>query len=306
MNRGEYRINGGVGFAVHNPETKFKFQENQIFKVVDERKDGLALNEIDRLLNMLENVRTQYSFKNSFSLRISGKSRTHFGFGIGTTVRLACLEALFLINQVSYSPEILQTLSGRGGTSGIGIHTYFCGGFVFDLGHKVTGLRHQPSSSKEGKHSLPLLSQQIEMPAWNFGICIPNNIASKEEGQERIFFEKTCPISSGEVYETLYHTVYGLYGAVLEDDQETFCKALVAIQDCAWKSAERQLYGSKLLVFEKALYESGASAVGMSSLGPSLFFFSQDVEQVLEEMRDRRLQCDLLLTHPVNRGRFVQ
>ncbi len=305
MNRGEYRINGGVGFAIKEPSIQFEFQKCHIFKIIDERKKGIALEEIDRLVSVLEKVKVNYNFKNAYTVRISGKSKTHFGFGTGTAIRLACLEALFVLNHHNYSSDLIRKLSLRGGTSGIGIHTYFQGGFVFDLGHKGADEQHKPSSIREDEHSLPLLAQQIKMPAWNVGICIPYDIKSKEEKQEESFFEKTCPIPSLEVYKTLYHTVYGLYAAILEKDPKTFGKALIAIQDCNWKSAERNLYGSELFIFEKTLYELGASSVGMSSLGPSLFFLAKDVENVILEMRKLQLQCDLILTQPINKGRFI-
>jgi beta-ribofuranosylaminobenzene 5'-phosphate synthase len=195
--------------------------------------------------------------------------------------------------------------SGRGGTSGIGINAYFEGGLIIDLGRRSKEFFFRPSQLSENRKSLPLMMQRIEMPEWEVGICIPNNIPHKSEKEEAGFFRKTCPIPSSSVYKILYNVIYGLYSAVRENDKKTFCLALQSIQQCAWKLAERKQYGEKLLRIEQQLYKCGAEAVGMSSLGPSLFFFSKDVKAVFEKMKIRMPDCKLFVTKPSNSGRKI-
>lgn len=306
MDENGYRINGGIGFSVQNPSLEIQIEPSQNLNILDTRVNPLDESGLLRLSATIDNAIKAYSLKKNITLHISGDVRTHYGFGTGTAIRLAALEGLFLINEHFYTPTKIVELSGRGKTSGIGIHTYFNGGLVFDLGHKQNKQIHLPSSQREDQGELPLLFQQINMPEWKVGICIPQDIESLSESQERKFFEETCPITSQEVFKTLYQVVFGVFSAVLEKDLNTFCDALVSIQNCAWKSAERSLYGDKLLSIEKALYEKGASAVGLSSLGPSLFFFGNDIEKIQTGMNEIDINCNLILTRPSNSGRIIQ
>lgn len=305
MGRKGYRINGGVGFAVEGPGIEIIAKQSSSLRIYDKRNNPFSKNGLLRLGSVIDSTQQQYKFCKSIRIEISGAAKTHFGFGTGTAVRLACLEALFIVNDQKYSPTLLRQLSGRGGTSGIGVYTYFRGGIVFDLGHRQNEKPVQPSNLREAVGEIPLLLQQVKMPAWDIGICIPTNIRHKSEKEEKEFFLKTCPITNSEVYKTLYHTTYGLQAAVLEGDQNTFGKAVTAIQNCAWKSAERQLYGAKLADIETVLYKCGASAVGMSSLGPALFFLAENVAQVMTEIKRQRAKCELLITRPSNQGRIL-
>lgn len=96
-----------------------------------------------------------------------------------------------------------------------------------------------------------------------------------------------------------------MYAAIREADKTAFCRALRTIQECDWKKAERLEYGQALMDIEQALYANGAEAVGMSSLGPSLFFLADNVAEIIKQMRIARPDCEWLLTHPVNHGRVL-
>lgn len=230
--------------------------------------------------------------------------RAHSGFGTGTAISLACLEALHLLNDLKPTPAELINASGRGGTSGVGIHSYFSGGFVFDLGRKASNKSHAPSHTIKNSEP-PLLLEQRSMPDWEIGICIPSNIPHKSQAEERDFFKRTCPLTAEAVYATTYHAIFGLYAAIREADKAAFCKALREIQACDWKKAERLEYGQALMDIEQALYANSAEAVGMSSLGPSLFFLADNVAEIINLMRIARPDCEWLLTHPVNHGRVL-
>ena len=303
MNSGEYRINGGIGFSVGAPACEFVFSVAADFLFEDHRTDPLSGHELDHLYSILQTERQRQGFSDAITVSIRGEMRTHSGFGSGTAISLACLEALHLMNGSTPTEETLISASGRGGTSGVGIHTYFSGGCVFDLGRR--GGVHAPSH-RIANAQAPLVVDHLLMPAWDIGLCIPSTIPHKTQAEEQAFFDKTCPLSDSAVYETVYHTLFGLYAAIREADRLTFCRALRAVQDCAWKKAERNEYGTALAEIEHALYACGADAVGMSSLGPSLFFLADDVSAVVDDMRKIRPDCECMLTHPVNHGRSVR
>lgn len=304
MHAGEYRINGGIGFAIEAPACELAFSGASNFAIDDQRADPLSLDELERLSSILHTEQKRHGFATALAVAIGGKMRTHSGFGSGTAISLACLEALHRLNGSTPSPAALIAASGRGGTSGVGIHTYFSGGCVFDLGRPVGVEPHAPSHQATVSQP-PLVLDLLPMPEWDIGICIPIDIPHKTEAEERAFFERACPLPADAVYETLHHSLFGLYAALREANRATFCRALRAIQECAWKKAERLEYGSALAEIEQALYGYGAEAVGMSSLGPTLFFLADSVPDVVNRMQSARPDCECFLTRPANGGRSM-
>ncbi|MGD2092593.1 MAG: beta-ribofuranosylaminobenzene 5'-phosphate synthase [Candidatus Aminicenantes bacterium] len=305
MNRGGYRINGGVGFAIEKPNLSIQVNPSKTFGFRDMRTQMLHSSEIERLSSVVERIKSKFKFTTSIDVLLSGDMLTHYGFGSGTAIRLACLESLFLMNKFKIDINLLVQLSGRGGTSGIGINTYFKGGFIFDIGHENKGKTSQSSSFSEYRKRPALLLKHLAMPLWDIGICIPSKVKPKSEMEEKLFFESTCPISDNQIYETLYHALYGIHAAILEKNKHTFCKSLINIQMCAWKKSEKMQYGNDLVELENDLYKCGASAVGMSSLGPTLLFLSDNVFEVIKKMLLKNAPCQLIHTQPMNKGRIV-
>jgi beta-ribofuranosylaminobenzene 5'-phosphate synthase len=304
MHSGKYRINGGIGFAIDRPECVITFTVGPVWTIEDSRDDPLSVVESERLLMVLREEQVRCGFGSALAISIGGEMRTHYGFGSGTAIRLACLEALHRLNGCLPVSHELVAASGRGGTSGIGIHTYFSGGYVFDLGRPAKSEFHAPSHQIPVSCS-PLVFDQLPMPEWEIGVCIPLDILHKTEAEERAFFERTCPLPAEDVYITVYHAVFGICAAIREADRAAFCHALKAIQDCAWKKAERLEYGGGLEAIEQALYVCGAEAVGMSSLGPSLFFLADDVSDVVRRMNLSGNRVDCFVSRPVNHGRIL-
>ncbi len=306
MNRSGYRINGGIGLSIQDPKIEVKVTENDLFTVKDERSTIFPLPLSERLKMSIDNAVNVKKFKKNIAVELTGSMLSNSGFGSGTIIRLACMEALHIVNQCPFTNDQLIELSGRGGTSGIGIRTYFQGGFVFDIGHKEI---HEilPSSSKESIKKQSLIIDSGQAPDWEIGICIPKDLKPLTEKEEIDFFTKSIPISDVQVNMTLYHVIYGVLASLKENDIETFSKSVKEIQKCRWKQLERDIYGNKLLEYEDVLYRSGASAVGMSSLGPSLYFVSKDVGTVIKlvEQTSEAVNLILLKTRTANNGRII-
>lgn len=300
-----YRQNGGFGFVIEEPSLNIRGEQSQSFEIIDHRVRGFCMDEKQRLLNVLEQTADQKKFPKKCTIEISGDVASHMGFGTGTAIRLASLELLYLINNSEYTEQEIINASGRGGTSGIGIHTYFNGGYVFDIGRSDQGGNFAPSCAMEKNSSSPLVLMHGAMPEWEIGLCIPKHIQSKSEEEEKSFFSQICPIEPSESYEALYHIIYGVLGGIKEEDRATFGKAIKNIQSCRWKSAERQLYNGQIERIEQALYDAGADSVGMSSLGASLFFIAENVQNVIKNAKELLPECNLLVTRPNNTGRII-
>jgi len=304
MHENGYRQNGGIGFAVDAPSLLIDICPAVNLSIDDIRKNGFNEDEKARIYTILQEIIQTHKMRHGIKATISGDVPTHRGFGSSTAVRLALIEGLYLANEMKYTKHDIITASGRGGVSGIGIETYFGGGFVFDLGRKDKRSFAPSSALETSQRSLPLLCKRVDMPQWNIGICIPH-IEPKSEVEEKRFFTETCPIPQEESYRTLYHASYGVLASVMEEDITTFADAIKNIQNTFWKRAERSLYGTLLEDVERMLYESGALAVGMSSLGPSLYFIAEDMEEVVARAEDKLPSSQIYMAHTTNSGRVI-
>ena len=308
MNREGYRINGGIGFSIASPTLKMRFEPAGEIRVLDKRRQGFSKNELTRLDNHLNKVMKDEYLAVGFHCVIEDcQIHSHFGFGTSTMAYLSCIEALLIINKREYTNDDIISLSGRGGTSGIGINTYFKGGFVFDTGVTNNTVRDLAPSScfKSGDYLKPLIFKNIILPGWEMGICIPP-IQNKTEDEEEAFFEKNCPIGQNAVESILYESVYGISSSLLEKDFNTFCKSLDSIQKTKWKSLERNLYGDELKKVESVIRKAGAKCVGMSSLGPLLYFFGEDIDGIVNRVNADLTGCKCYKTSFNNSGRILE
>lgn len=304
MHDSEYRINGGVGFSIDSPKAKISIKKARSFEISDLRIAPLSVEERETLSKIIKNTQDSLSLNGNICVEIEGDLMTHYGMGTGTSIRLACLEGLVRLYQQSINRVKLVELSGRGGTSGIGINTYFDGGLVFDLGVRPENPRFQPSSTAR-QTSLPLVLNRLKLPPLKVGLCIPKHIQPKSQQEEIDFFKKNTPIDQIESYKALYHCLFGFYAAIMENDIEAMCKAIINIQKCEWKRRERGLYGEKLINLEELLYQLGAMCVGMSSLGPMLYFFALEKGYPIISNEMPHKECDIHLTSFSNSGRLV-
>lgn len=308
MNHDGYRLNGGIGFSIALPILNMSFEESDTIDVYDNRNYGLSDNELSRLKLHLRNTMKRLHLRMGFRCMIHDSIiQSHVGFGSGSMIYLSCTEALLIMNHYEYSKWDVVSLSGRGGTSGIGINTYFSGGFVLDTGvvNKV-GKCFAPSSAYVSESiAQPLLLKKISVPEWQLGICIPF-VDRKTEEEENTFFIENCPIEKEAVDDILYEAIYGVASALMERDYETLCKSVDAIQKTKWKSLERNLYGEELMNIESVIKKYGARCVGMSSLGPLLYFLGDNIDDIIDNVKHEIPSCTCFRTRFNNQGRIVK
>lgn len=303
MGEQSYRVNGGIGFSIKGFDLKIFVQKENSITISDKRPKGLSSDELLELALKAESIQKKLNLKNSVNFVIEGGPSCHTGFGTKTSTLLCLVESLLHINNINADRETIIGLSGRGGTSGIGINTYFDGGFVFDMGRKSLDKIFNPSSSYEEVSFKPLLLKKIDMPNWGMGICIPKNIQGPFGSAEKDFFKKTCPIPKEDVYETLFHSLFGCTAAVLEKDYETFCESINKIQSCSWKKNEISIYNDDLYSYISSIAKFSDSAA-MSSMGPGIIFFSRNIEYSIDRIsRETSQKCDILQVFANNHGR---
>ncbi|MBZ9847420.1 hypothetical protein LB565_05370 [Mesorhizobium sp. CA14] len=303
MHAGAPRKNGGLGFAVEGPTALIKTTSSQRSVVLDRRQKPMHGQEIERLREQLEHIKQQLELSSAGTFEVTGSLLTHFGMGSGTAIKLACIEGLLEINRRTARPEELITLSRRGGTSGVGISTYFYGGFAFDLGI-AGGLSHQfVPSSMGATGALPLQLHRQNLPEWPLGLCLPRKCEPKTQEEEIDFFRRSTPLPSATSFEAAYVAVFEVLASLMEQDYPSFCQAISAMQQTEWKRLERAEYAPHIDRTAKALRELGADCVGMSSLGPLLYFFASPDSLKRVYAHSEQLDADIFLTVPKNSGR---
>ncbi|WOH75409.1 hypothetical protein RX330_09905 [Bradyrhizobium sp. NDS-1] len=305
MHAGGPRMNGGIGFAIVNPIANVNAKLNYRFTIRDSRPIPLLEHELDELIRDVEVVRLENGLRPA-TITIFGPIRSHVGMGSGTAIRLAILEALFALNGQSPADKALVANSKRGGTSGVGVTSYFSGGMILDLGRPTDGSLPTPSSQSNRPVSAATILPTLRMPDWPLCVCIPERIRAKTQREEVEFFERVLPLAIQDSYRTCYEAVFGIYAAVKDHDYQAFCRAVTSIQTTTWKALEWNEYGGALQRLKGQVERFGVDCVGMSSLGPSLFCFAtpQTLDRLVEAQLS--LNCEIYKTRPNNSGRVLR
>lgn len=305
MNNDGYRINGGIGLSFSEPKINGFFEVSKNIEIKDERNYKFTKIEETKLQRLLSDTYVALGMKKKIRCTIRSDVYPHYGLGSNTAIIMSCIEALFILNDIDYQPDDIIKHSKRGGTSGIGINTYLVGGFVFDVGIKKNKQLFNPSSIAKRNGKIPLVIHKCRLPNWEIGICIPKYILNKTELEEIDFFRTHCPIDRLSTENILYEAVFGITSSIIENDYDVFCKSVNNIQTTKWKYLERTIYGDDLIKLEGTIKALGADCVGMSSLGPMLFFTGKDIEKIIEGITSKNPNTFCYCTSFNNQGRII-
>jgi beta-ribofuranosylaminobenzene 5'-phosphate synthase len=127
------RKNGGIGFAIESPNAVVGVAPSSRVVVRDERLVRLDSSELDLLTQSVDQIVRENRLVPA-EIIISGSIQTHVGMGSKTAIQLSIVEALCVLSGHPLSRSRLIKMSGRGGTSGVGVSSYFSGGMILDLG----------------------------------------------------------------------------------------------------------------------------------------------------------------------------
>ena len=305
MHADAVRRNGGIGFAVAAPNAAIQIRQSKQLHVRDERRFSFTSSEIEQIERVVYSAMLEDQLGFGADVRITGELRTHVGMGSGTALRLGILEGIYALHDVAVEREHLIKKSRRGGTSGVGINTYFSGGLVLDLGVPQDGAPYGPSSRANATRS-PTALPVLQMPDWSLCLCVPRSIRPKTEEEEVEFFTQIAPLSPAASFRAAYEALFNVYASVAEADYTAFCGAVAAMQQTEWKAKEWDEYGAALQTLRVKLLSLGADCVGLSSLGPMLFCLGDP--SCLSEIarQEEPLDCDVICTKAGNRGRSLR
>jgi beta-ribofuranosylaminobenzene 5'-phosphate synthase len=265
---------GGAGFTIGGPCLEVsaeRLEPGHHLEVVGlERFDDRARREAEHVLDAFQELTGPLSAR----LRVGDGPPQHVGLGSKTSLLLALLQAATMVAESPPEVATLQRLSGRGGTSGIGVHSFFRGGFLTDGGHPQTDdPRHRPSSASRPERVPPLLCWLPIPDDWRFSLLMPSCARFADE-TERAFFDEHTPLPEVEVLRTIAAMYHGVVTAVATGDLGLLGDSLADLHDSGFKA--RELHGQPAIVRDmyRTIRERMRLPVGLSSLGPTLYVIS--------------------------------
>lgn len=277
-----FRRNGGVGLSISNSESYIKATPTK--GRMKFRARYISRMKQAELVALVEALVAKYQFEYRVDITVGSTIRSHIGLGSGTALTLGVIEALFIVNRHRYSREALIQESKRGGTSGIGVNTYFEGGAVLDIGVKSsTQNYHLPSSCQDAVNQ-PVKLSRVDAPLWDTCLILPS--VDKPGLSEKEFFLEMCPIPDERAYEASYVLVFGLYGAICEKDFLTFDSAVKCSSELSWKRSEIGRYGASIVKVLEQFISAGV-CVGMTSMGPGIYAFTPSGHGLKELIRSK-------------------
>lgn len=291
------RIDGGAGITLESPGMELLAAEADNVEIVgDSLLAGKMRIAADALLPAGKGIK----------LQINDSLPDHVGLGSGTQAALSAAAAINKMYGLGKSVRELAIAIGRGGTSGIGVAAFENGGIILDGGHKFKDKCAFSPSAASHVPPGPVLFRR-DFPDWPIVLAIPNTKGA-HDAEEVDIFKKYCPIPLAEVQEICHVILMQMLPALVEEDLESFGRAINHFQLVGFKRREVELQLRPVLDIMEYMRDNGASGSGISSFGPVVYGIvgsSGEGKRLLKEaqrMLDESLGGKTLLTKAKNRG----
>lgn len=292
MNGSYGRLDGGIGLTIKDPnfilyaepaEKGITIEFNDNFSFTDSIKHECN----KKITSAAEKVINFYDVDEGFYFRVDRAYLPHSGLGSGTQIALSTGKLICEHIGQESNGYGLGKITGRGGTSGIGVFAFDQGGFIVDGGHSIKEKSSfLPSSAS--KASPPQLFGRYEFPEeWGVLLVILKSDVSVNGQKEVNIFQEYCPIDRKEVELFSHLTFVNLIPFLLEKDLPCFGNIINKIQTIGFKKIEVSLQSDNIKALMNKLTEIGAYAVGMSSFGPTVYsFYDKTNKHIVEEIKD--------------------
>lgn len=260
------RAFGGVGFMLDRVAADVELAPAAKNALVGaDALDTACQGDLETLLHILAGAEGQH-----VQVRVCAHAPQHVGLGTKTALKLAVIAAHDQLFGIGRTPEAQQLLSGRGGASGIGVHGFFEGGVLWDVGHPAATVVSLLPSSCGARAAPPVLMMRQPFPsAWRVALCLPE--AELSHGvDERRFFETQSPIPRTEALETMALLHHGVLPAFRLGDLSLLADSLAGLSQLGFKRREIDRCGSAVSSLLGELHAKGYAA-GMSSMGPLVY-----------------------------------
>lgn len=275
LNGSEGRIDGGIGITLKNPSLilECKYNDSQTEILFDDNYN--SCNSLDeyksKILSACDKIQNYLGINNSYTFKIKKCYPIHHGLGLGTQLLLSTAQLVAKLNEADLSVYELAKIVQRGGTSGIGVHSFNHGGLIIDGGHKKEYKNDFLPSSASKVAPPPLLARYDFPKDWNILLATPNFNQGVSGKKEIDIFQEYSPVNLNDVEKICYITLMKLMPAVLEEDIVSFGDAINKIQNLGFKKVERNFQSDEINNIITYMLDNGIQGAGMSSFGPTCF-----------------------------------
>ncbi len=291
------RVDGGVGLTLDYPSIRINAKKDAQLSVSGTTEFA------ERITSAASAVLTQYSI-NGVAIDVVQEYPSHVGLGSGTQVALAVGTAISELYDLNLNPTTIAKLTGRGGTSGIGVAAYELGGFLVDGGHK--GKTEFLPSSASGKFGPGPIIARHDFPDWDIVLAIPN-LRGASDKHEIDVFKKQCPLPLNEIQELCHVILMEMLPAVVERDIESFGRSINRVQTIGFKRRELELqpFCTHLVQFMR---ENGAIGAGMSSFGPVVYGITdrKQLQKTVQSYLNDSIGGKVRIVKAQNTGAYIQ
>ena len=205
------RIDGGIGLTLADPgfileavpgdtQTTIEFAET----AGGSKEERTACQT--KLLAAAEKAAAHYAPGTGYHLTVHQLYPSHSGLGSGTQMALAAAKLIAELNDRHPQSIELAEITGRGGTSGIGVHAFDHGGFIADGGHsKKEKSSFMPSSVSTAKPAC-LIGRYHFPDDWGVLLAIPAFGNRYNGAAETNIFQTHCPVPKTDVEQVSHHS----------------------------------------------------------------------------------------------------
>lgn len=264
---------GGIGVTLDGPivEVSSRSSDTTWIEAADDVLDERALLDLHRVVS---GAIAEEDLPPTRIL-VHRMPPQHVGLGSKTALLLAALTALAEAGGKRLSEKRLIELSGRGGTSGIGVNGFFRGGFIADGGHPDDPNRPlMPSSASRPECPPPILVSLATPSNWEFHLFLPEG-HRYSGGAEVKFFQTHTPINKDETHKAIALAYHGVATAFAANDLPLLRMSLAEIHQLAFSKVMLAHQTLQVSATIQRIMQLKSVAVGMSSMGPLVYAIAE-------------------------------
>lgn len=270
MNGSLGRVDGGVGITLDQPGYLIRFEQSEETRVIaGDEEAGRRVREI------IHHLSQTHGYSPDLKVRIMETIPPHTGLGSGTQLSFAVATAMAMLSGEGGADQDLARMTGRGGTSGIGIRAFASGGVILDGGHRFGPGQEKesylPSSASSGIKEAPLIGRYEFPEDWRIILTLPAVGPGANGSAEKDIFQRCCPVPRSEVQELSHLILMQMIPALIERDLSQFGASVNALRGLGFKREELALQPPVIHDLLSHMAECGTAGAGMSSFGPALY-----------------------------------
>jgi beta-ribofuranosylaminobenzene 5'-phosphate synthase len=216
--------------------------------------------------------------------------------GLGSKTSLLCGLTAAACELAGTSEKWLEYryLTGRGGTSGIGINTSASGGIILDSGHVENDEQRlfAPSRLRAGR-PIPEVVSRWPAADWPMLVVTPREASRFHGVVENNLLRDATPLPAGEVERNAAVVLYELLPALALGSYGMFTRAVSELQHVGLKRRQWEAQSPLVRRTRERLLALGADCVALSSMGPSMLVLTTSPLEIDTALGDT---CDVLTT----------